>query len=105
MINPGKDSNGILGPHNNSECRSLPPDHLYQYVNNISTEFLDAEDINKEIYGLCQESYKIICKAYNLQRHKATEVPLFVCTDSDREFNKDKLTSIPIAYALKGRSI
>ena len=29
----------LTGSNNNSECRSLPPDHLYQYVDNISTEF------------------------------------------------------------------
>ena len=44
-------------------------------------------------------------KANNLQRRKASEVLLFVCTDSDRSFNKEKPSSIPLAYALKGRSI
>ena len=83
----------------------MPPHHLYQYVVSISTEYFDAEDINNEIFSLCQESYKLICKAYNLQRRKAAEVLLFVCTDSDKEFNKDKPTSIPIGYALKGRLI
>ena len=61
--------------------------------------------MNKEIFDLCQESYKLVCKAHHLQRCKASEVLLFVCTDSDRAFNKDKPTSISIAYALKGRSI
>ena len=95
----------LNGCNNGSETRTLPPDHLYQYVKDISTEFLDGEDVNKEIFELCQESYKLIRKAHNLQRRKASEVLLFVCTDSDREFNKDKPSSIPIAYALKGRSI
>ncbi|MCG8624384.1 MAG: hypothetical protein MJE68_20625, partial [Proteobacteria bacterium] len=40
-----------------------------------------------------------------MQRRKASEVLLFICTDSDREFNKDKPTAIPVAYALKGRSL
>ena len=71
----------------------------------IASEFVDGEDVNKEIFHLCQESYKLICKSHHLQRRKASEVLLFVCTDSDSEFNKDKPTSIPIAYALKGRSI
>ena len=30
---------------------------------------------------------------------------IFICTDSDRAFNKDKSSSIPIAYALKDKSI
>ena len=44
-------------------------------------------------------------KAHNLQRRKASEVLLFICTDSDRSFNKEKPSSIPLAYALKGHSI
>ena len=78
---------------------------LYKYVADLSTEIVHGESVNKEIFELCQEAYKIIVKAHNLQRRKTSEVLLFVCTDSDREFNKDKPTSIPMAYALKGRSI
>ena len=95
----------LNGFNNNSVTCMLPPDHLYQYVQDIASEFLDGEEVNKEIFDLCQEFYKLVCKAHHLQRRKASEVLLFVCTDSDREFNKDKPTSIPIAYALKGRSI
>ena len=80
-------------------------DNLYKYVDDLSAESFHGEAVNKEIFELCQEAYKVIVKAHNLQRRKASEVLLFVCTDSDREFNKDKPTSIPIAYALKGRSI
>ena len=40
-----------------------------------------------------------------MQRGKASEVLLFVCTDSDRSFNKEKPSSMPLAYALKGCSI
>ena len=79
--------------------------NLYKYVADLSTEIVHGESVNKEIFELCQEAYKLIVKAHNLQRRKASEVLLFVCTDSDREFNKDKPTSIPMAYALKGRSI
>ena len=80
-------------------------DNLYKYVDDLSAESVHGESVNKEMFDLCQEAYKVIVKAHNLQRRKASEVLLFVCTDSDREFNKDKPTSIPIAYALKGRSI
>ena len=94
----------LTGANNNLETRHMP-NQLHQFVPSISSEFVDGEQVNKEIFDLCQESYKILVQAYNLQRRKASEVLLFVCTDSDREFNKDKPTSIPIAYALKGRSI
>ena len=95
----------LTGVNNSLESRYLPPDNLYQFVDSISNEYLDGEDINKQIFDLSQESYKLILKAHNLQRCKASEVLLFVCTDSDRAFNKDKPSSIPIVYALKGKSI
>ena len=95
----------LTGCNNNSVTHTLPPNHLYQYVQDIASEFLDGEEVNKEIFDLCQESYKLVCKAHHLQRCKASEVLLFVCTDSNRAFNKDKPTSIAITYALKGRSI
>ena len=46
-----------------------------------------------------------ICEAHDLCRRKATEVLLFVLTDTDREYCKDKPNVIPIAYALKGKSL
>ena len=46
-----------------------------------------------------------ICEAHDLCRRKATEVLLFVLTDTDREYSKDKPNAIPIAYALKGKSL
>ena len=95
----------LTGANNNVESRYLPPDNLYQFVDSISNEYLDGDDVNKEIFDLSQESYKLILKAHNLQRRKASEVLLFICTDSDRAFNKDKPSSIRIAYALKGKSI
>ena len=46
-----------------------------------------------------------ICEAHDLCRRKAIEVLLFVLTDTDREYSKDKPNAIPIAYALKGKSL
>ena len=80
-------------------------DNVYKFIDKISSEYLDAAEINQEICELCEESCKLIDKAHNLQRRKALEVLLFVCTDSDRSFNKEKPSSIPLAYALKGHSI
>ena len=66
---------------------------------------MDAEELNEKIVELCKESYKVIMQAYNLQHQKASEILLFVITDSDRAFNKDKPSTIPLAYALKECSI
>ena len=46
-----------------------------------------------------------ITEAHDLERRKATEVLLFLLTDTDCSYNKDKPSSIPVAYALKGRSL
>ena len=46
-----------------------------------------------------------IREAHDLCRRKATEVLLFVLTDTDREYSKDKPNAIPVAYALKGKSL
>ena len=46
-----------------------------------------------------------IREAHDLCRRKATEVLLFVLTDTDREYSKDKPNAIPIAYALKCKSL
>ena len=46
-----------------------------------------------------------ICEAHDLCRRTATVVLLFVLTDTDREYSKDKPNAIPIAYALKGKSL
>ena len=94
----------LTGINKNLVTRQMP-NGCYQYVSDISNEFVDGEYVNKQIFDLCQESYKVLLKAFNLQRQKASEVLLFVCTDSEWEFNKDKPTSIPVAYGLKGKSI
>ena len=50
-------------------------------------------------------SSSLIRKSHQLEKCKATELLLFVATDTDRMFCKDKPTLIPVAFALKGRSI
>ena len=92
----------VNGMDANMEQRTSS-NNVYKFVDKISSEYLDAAEINQEIYELCEESCKLIVKAHNLQ--KASDVLLFVCTDSDRSFNKEKPSSMPLAYALKGHSI
>ena len=94
----------VNGMDANMEQRTSS-NNCYKSVDKISSEYLDAAEINQEICKLCEESCKLAVKANNLQRCKASEVLLFVYTDSDRSFNKEKPSSIPLAYALKGHSI
>ena len=65
----------------------------------------NIEEINDSIIAACKLSSSLIRKSHQLERHKATELLLFVATDTDRMFCKDKPSSIPVAFALKGTSI
>ena len=86
---------------------AMSEEHLkcFRERNSTSLSYIDWEDINSDIVNLCDESVDLLVKANNLLRRKATEVLLFLATDVDRKFNKDIPISIPIAYALKGKSI
>ena len=46
-----------------------------------------------------------ITEAHDLERRKATEVLLFLLTDTDQTYNKDKPNAFPVAYGLKGCSL
>ena len=51
----------------------------------------------------CNSSIECVHKAHDLCHRKATEVLLFLLTDTDREYSKTKSNAIPIAFALKGK--
>ena len=52
-----------------------------------------------------QTSKILIEEAYELQRKKATELLVFVISDTDGIHNPNKPSQIPVAYALKGYSL
>ena len=54
---------------------------------------------------MCERNITILEKTNESLQRKATELLLFVASDSDREFQKDVPSCIPIAYGLKGKSI
>ena len=53
----------------------------------------------------CNSSIECVREAHDLCRRKATEVLLFLMTDTDREYSKSKSNAIPIVFALKGKSL
>ena len=61
--------------------------------------------INDEIVNLCDDTVSLLNKSNNILRRKATEILLFLITDTDREFQKELPISVPIAYGMKGKSI
>ena len=65
----------------------------------------DWRSINCQIVDLCNETITLLEKCNNLLCRKATELLLFVATDTDQLFNKDLPVSVPIAYEMKGKSI
>ena len=81
---------------NNPMYRFRPPYPSYEY---------NTESIKEKIVQCCISSSECIREAHDLCRRKATEVLLFLLTDTDREYSKDKASAIPIAYALKGKSL
>ena len=65
----------------------------------------DWRSINCKIVDLCYDTITLLEKCNNLLRRKATELLLFVATDTDRILNKDLPLSVPIVYGMKGKSI
>lgn len=52
-----------------------------------------------------QDSRAAIKEAFQLERRKATELLMFVISNSDRISSKDCPLAIPVAYCLKGKSM
>ena len=50
----------------------------------------NIEEINDRIIAACKMSSSLIRKSHQLERHKAIKLLLFVATDTDRMFCKDK---------------
>ena len=66
---------------------------------------VDEDEVCQHVLNCCKSTMCAVTKAHDLERRKATEVLLFLLTDTDHSYNKDKPSSIPVAYALKGRSL
>ena len=78
---------------------------VFRTRKNIHYSTPDWRSINSKIVDLCNETISLLEKCNNLLHRKATELLLFVATDTDRVFNKDLPVSVPIAYGMKGKSI
>ena len=72
----------------------MPPD--------FEEEILQISQITETIGVLASEAEGVIQDSYNLSRSKATEVLVFMCSDTDcmKQTSADTYTSI-IGYALK----
>ena len=81
---------------NNPMYRFRPPYPRSQY---------DEKEMKHKIVECCNSSIECVHEAHDLCRRKATEVLLFLLTDTDREYSKTKSNAIPIAFALKGKSL
>ena len=78
---------------------------MYRYRTTHAHITPDWQDINESIVDMCDKNVTLVQKAHEILCQKATELLLFVASDSDRQFNKDMPSCIPIAYGLKGKSI
>ena len=78
---------------------------MYRFLQQYPTSSINVGEIREAIVDCGKRSIEIIREAHDLCRCKATEVLLFLLTDTDHEYNKDKPSAVPIAYALKGKSL
>ena len=78
---------------------------MYRHRKKLRTSTCDWTNINEFIVDLCERNITLLEKANDSLQRKASELLLFVACDSDREFQKDVPSCIPIAYGLKGKSI
>ena len=89
----------LLEPYADPACAyKMPPD--------FEEEILQISQITETIGVLASEAEGVIQESYNLSRSKATEVLVFMCSDTNRmkQTSADTYTSI-ISYALKGPSL
>ena len=66
---------------------------------------VDVDEVPQWVLNCCTSTMCAITEAHDLEHCIATEVMLFLLTDMDRSFNKDRPHTIPVAYALKGKSL
>ena len=66
---------------------------------------VNVDEVRQCVLNCCKSTFCAITEAHDLERRKATEILLFLLTNTDCSYNKDKPSSIPVAYALKGRSL
>ena len=78
---------------------------MYRFRPTYQETEYNEENVQRKIINCCNSTMVCICEAHDLCRRKATEVLLFVLTDTDREYSKDKPNAIPVAYALNGKSL
>ena len=95
----GIESQLLLEPDADLACAyKMPPD--------FEEVILQVCQITETIGVLASEAEGVIQDSYNLSRNKATEVLVFMCSDTDhmKQTSADTYTSI-IGYALKGPSL
>ena len=78
---------------------------MYRQRKKVRPTTPDWQELNENIVNLCDRNIILLEKANESLHRKATELLLFVASDSDRAFCKDIPSSIPIVYGLKGKSI
>ena len=84
----------------------IASDHsdFYRYRQKYLSLNVDVDEVRQQVLNCCTSTMCAITEPHDLECHKATEVMLFLLTDMDHSFNKDKPHAIPVAYTLKGKS-
>ena len=83
----------------------LPHTEFYRYREEYPHLHVNVDEVRQQVLNCCKSSMCAIMEAHDLERRKATEVPLFLLMDTDRTYNKEKPNAVPVAYGLKGCSL
>lgn len=62
----------------------------------------DMLSIMEHVGSICLESKKLLHECFELQRRSATEMVVFLLSDTDRMYEDGIALNFPIAYAMKG---
>jgi hypothetical protein len=92
-----KGTTAVLNPRNATGPYHTPP----------TPDFIltSSQSVANDIKVLCANSIPIVEEGFQLLREKASEILAFIITDTDRKFSTTIPPHMPLAYAMKGRSL
>ena len=85
------DTNVATGPYH------IPPSPPFNLTSSMS--------VANDIRVICSNSMTLVDESFQLLRDKASEILAFIATDLDRKFSTTIPPHMPVAYAMKGRSL
>ena len=93
-------------------CTASEGIYMMQKTNNSYHQGIEMEEeccwlaeIQVKLLESCKNIKSLLDKSYEMQRRKATEILMFVLSDTDRMYSPNNCSALPIAYYMKGYSL